>query len=113
MQSVAVAAITLVCLLAACTVREEFRDGERVSRSIGLGLGLTPDCAHGGAVYRSKTYGVDLSESQGSLGYTERQLVCIPPDDCRAIFFVETPDQAAEVMRLVGDLRDVCVVPDT
>ena len=94
-----------------CAVNEHYRDGELVGRSVGLGLALAPDCSDGAEVFRSRVYGLGVSTSGATLGYGRAELTCVPPDDCRAFFFVETAAEVERILQLVGDLEQVCVSP--
>ena len=94
-----------------CAVNEHYRDGELVGRSVGLGFALAPVCGDEAEVFRSSVYGLGVSTSGATIGYGRAELTCVPPDDCRAFFFVESAEEVERILRLVGDLEQVCVSP--
>ncbi len=90
-------------------VQSQYRDGELVSRSFGLGVARLPDCDGAtSTLVSTSALGAGVGRDRLQLGYLHAEYLCIPRE-CKAVFWVEDPAIVDEVRRLVGDDKAMCV----
>lgn len=95
--------------LGSCTVEEHYRNGELVGRTIGIGIVSATSCQSDAEVFDSRSYGATVSDRGLAVGYSSTSITCLPPDDCRTLFFVRSQSDVTQLKDLIGDLEDICI----
>lgn len=103
--------MTLLCC--SCAITEQYDGGRLVSRTVGIGVMHDASCLTGGERSVTEGFGLSLGRHDTVLGYRSADRICLPLENCGAIFFVESEVQAAAIHRRLPDLAARCVIVET